>query len=79
MDHSEEITESKFNTGCSISGSKIIDILDCIMADEGPTGPRQQAVNIKNKTECHNRAPYRCVPLCPIGYTDRGKVTYLGT
>lgn len=58
MDHFEEITEPKLNTDYSVSGSKIIDLLNCIMDDEGVAGACQQEVTI-NKTECNIRARYR--------------------
>jgi hypothetical protein len=77
MDHFEEITELKLNTDYSVSGSKIIDILDCMMDDEGVTGACEEEVTVNNKTECNIRARYRCVHLCPSLYTDRGKVPYM--
>ncbi|PNF41451.1 hypothetical protein B7P43_G13392 [Cryptotermes secundus] len=58
MNHFEEITEPQFNTDYSVSGSKIIDLLDCIMDDEEWTGPYQQAVT-NRKTECNIKARYR--------------------
>jgi hypothetical protein len=76
MDHFEDITEPQFNTDYSVSGSKIIDLLDCIMDDGGITGACEQTVTV-NKTECNIRALYRCVHMCPGRYTDRGKVPYL--
>jgi hypothetical protein len=54
-DHFKEITELKLNTDCSISGSKVIDILDCAMDDEGLTGVRQEEVTV-NKKDCNIRA-----------------------
>jgi hypothetical protein len=53
MDHFEDITEPQLNTDYSVSGSKIIDFLDCIMDDEGFTGAREQAVTVNNKTVNH--------------------------
>lgn len=76
MNHFEEITEPQFNTDYSVSASKIIDLLDCIMDDEEWTGPYQQAVT-NRKRECNIKARYRCVHLFPSRYTDRGRVPYL--
>jgi hypothetical protein len=58
MDHFEKITEPKLNTEYSVSGYKIIDILDCMMDDEGVTGVLQEEVTV-NKKECNIRARYR--------------------
>jgi hypothetical protein len=76
MDHFHDITERQFNTDYSVSGSKIIDFLDCIMDDERFTGACERTVSV-NKAECNIKAVYRCVHLCPSRYTDRGKVPYL--
>jgi hypothetical protein len=58
MNDFEQITEPKFNTDYFVSGFKIIDLLDCIMDDEGYTGSCQQAVTV-NKTESNIRTLYR--------------------
>jgi hypothetical protein len=55
MDHFEEITEPKLNTDYSVSGSKIIDTLDCMMDEEGSTAACEQSVTISYKTVCNIR------------------------
>jgi hypothetical protein len=52
VDHFEEITEQKFNTHYSVSGLKIIDLLDCMMSDNEYTESYYQAVTVNKEMEC---------------------------
>jgi hypothetical protein len=51
------MTEPKLNTEYSVSGYKIIEILDCMMGDEGVTGVLLE-ITVK-KEVCNIRAHYR--------------------
>jgi hypothetical protein len=58
MNHFEKITENKLNVHYSISGAKLVDLLDCLVEGDGQPKPYEHAVTL-NKTECHIKAHYR--------------------
>jgi hypothetical protein len=58
MDHFENVTESKLNVDYSVSGAKLVDLLDCLAEYDESVKPYRHAVTV-NKTECHIKAHYR--------------------
>jgi len=62
MNHFENFTENKLDVDYSVSGAKLIDLLDCLVEGEGRMKPYEHAVTV-NKTECYIKTRYRCVNL----------------
>jgi hypothetical protein len=62
MDHFEKVTEMRLNDDYSISGAKIIDLLDCMVESDEPVTHYEYAATV-NKKECHIKVNYRYVNL----------------
>jgi hypothetical protein len=71
MNHFEIRTEKKLNTSYSVSGCKLIDLLDCLL--EHPTDASQVAVS-GSDTRCHIKVHYRYVPAHELD--GRGSILY---
>lgn len=61
MDDFEKNTETKFNVNYSISGSKIVDLFDCLV-EYMTVKPYEKAVALDG-SKCHIKAHYRYVQV----------------